>query len=377
MAPIKIGFIGLSSSQSWAVWAHLPYLKNTSKYEIVALCNSSVASAEAAIKTHGLPSTVKAYGTYEDLAADPNVELVVCSIRVDKHYEALLPALKAGKDVFCEWPLASNAAQAEELLKIAKEKGVKTLVGLQAGMSPTVRKVKELLDGGRVGRLLSSSFVGAATLVGESGPEALAYTNDDKSGGNLLTIYAMHSLEGITHAIAPIASFSSHLATVHPVVTLTTATGTPTGATVPRTAPDQVMLHGTLSNPSHTIFSYHLRGGPAFSNSPSTGLSWTLYGTKATILITGPNSFLNIADATSSGFKIEVFEHESGTTEEVVVDGGEWSSEEKGVPLFGRNVARLYEAFADGEKEAVLGWEEAVQRHEFVKSVYEKAGWKR
>ena len=73
MAPIRIGFIGLSSNQSWAVWAHLPYLKDTSKYSIVALCNSSVESAKAAIQAHGLPSGTKAYGSPEDLAADPDV----------------------------------------------------------------------------------------------------------------------------------------------------------------------------------------------------------------------------------------------------------------------------------------------------------------
>ena len=39
--------------------------------------------------------------------------------------------------------------------------------------------------------------------------------------------------------------------------------------------------------------------------------------------------------------------------------GDEWSEDSKGIPVFGRNIARLYEAFADGKKEGVLGWEEA------------------
>jgi predicted dehydrogenase len=151
MAPIKIGFIGLSSSQSWAVWAHLHYLKNNTKYEVVALCNSSLRSAKAAITTHGLPPSTKAYGSPDELAADADVELVVCSVRVDKHYDALMPALKAGKDVFCEWPLAKDAAQAEELVKVAREKGVKTLVGLQAGVSPTLLKLKQIINEGKIG----------------------------------------------------------------------------------------------------------------------------------------------------------------------------------------------------------------------------------
>ncbi len=64
MAPIRVGFLGLSKS-GWAVKAHLPYIKATDKYEIVAVCNSSVESAKEAIKTHSLPESTKAYG-------DPN-----------------------------------------------------------------------------------------------------------------------------------------------------------------------------------------------------------------------------------------------------------------------------------------------------------------
>ena len=64
MAPIRIGFIGLSKS-GWATRAHHPYLKNTDKYQIVAIQNSSVESAKESIKFHGLPETTKAYGNPE------------------------------------------------------------------------------------------------------------------------------------------------------------------------------------------------------------------------------------------------------------------------------------------------------------------------
>ena len=78
MAPIRVGIIGLSPNAvtSWASAAHLPYLvASKGKYEIKALCNSSVESAQAAIKTYKLPSTTKAYGTPQDLANDPDVSI--------------------------------------------------------------------------------------------------------------------------------------------------------------------------------------------------------------------------------------------------------------------------------------------------------------
>jgi len=64
MPPLKVGFIGLSASAttSWAANAHLPYLMTSqSKYTIIALCNSSVAAARAAIEAFKLPVSTKAY----------------------------------------------------------------------------------------------------------------------------------------------------------------------------------------------------------------------------------------------------------------------------------------------------------------------------
>lgn len=66
MAPIRVGFLGLSKS-GWAPNAHLPYLKASPNYEIVALCNSTLESAQEAIKLYKFPSTVKAYGNPQGL----------------------------------------------------------------------------------------------------------------------------------------------------------------------------------------------------------------------------------------------------------------------------------------------------------------------
>jgi predicted dehydrogenase len=65
--PTRVGFIGISANAWWGAAAHLPYLKSNPNYEIVALCNSSVANAEAAIKEFGLGDDCKAYGDVEGL----------------------------------------------------------------------------------------------------------------------------------------------------------------------------------------------------------------------------------------------------------------------------------------------------------------------
>src|ERR1700712_4315373 len=106
MSSIRVGIIGLSAAATgtnWAATAHLPFLLKSPHYTITALCNSSVEAAKKAIVAYELPDTTKAYGNPEDIANDPEVDLVVANTRVDKHAEVLLASLKRGKDVFSEW----------------------------------------------------------------------------------------------------------------------------------------------------------------------------------------------------------------------------------------------------------------------------------
>lgn len=155
--------------------AHLPYLIQSPHYEVTALCNSSVKSAEDSIKRHGLPASTKAYGSPEDIANDPNVDLVVCSVRVDRHYALTMPSIKVGKAVFVEWPLGSSLQQAEEILAAAKESGSKTIVGLQSRPSPFIQKIKNLVETKRVGELLSSNLTYVTGMAGDESPLTIEF----------------------------------------------------------------------------------------------------------------------------------------------------------------------------------------------------------
>ena len=156
MAPIRVGIVGLSSKPgAWATLAHLPRLVSSPNVEIIALCNSSLDSTKAAIEAHNLPPTTKAYSNPADLAADPDVDLFVVSTRVDTHHALALPALAAGKNIYVEWPLAANLADAQELASLAKTQNVRTIIGLQGRVSPTIRTIKSLLDTGRLGQVHS------------------------------------------------------------------------------------------------------------------------------------------------------------------------------------------------------------------------------
>jgi predicted dehydrogenase len=199
MVPIRVALIGLSQAAktSWASTAHLPFLlseRGKKKYQIVALLNSSKEAAIKAIQAYALPDSVKAYGSAEDLAKDDEVDLVVCTTRVDVHYGTIEPSIKAGKDVFVEWPLAENVKRATELRDLARQSGSRTVLGLQGRVAPSVGKVKELVEQGAIGKVLSSTLQ-ANTIYGggNSMSEGLAYFLDKKVGGNPVIIALGHS----------------------------------------------------------------------------------------------------------------------------------------------------------------------------------------
>jgi len=172
--------------------AHLPYLQKSPHYKITALLNSSVENAQKSIEAYDLPTDTKAYGKAEDLANDPNVDLVVVNTRVDKHAEVVLPSVRAGKDVLNEWPLDRNLEVATSLVEAAKQGGL-NLVGLQGRQNPVIQAVKRTIEEGKIGKPLSSTFVGSASNGGAEEGSAVSYFTDREVGGNILTITFGHS----------------------------------------------------------------------------------------------------------------------------------------------------------------------------------------
>jgi predicted dehydrogenase len=127
----------------------------------------------------------------------------------------MLPILQAGKDAYVEWPLASNLQQAEELLAAAQKSGSKTIVGLQARNSPVTLKVKELVESGAIGDILSSEMQNyTGYLGGDSEPPGIDYLSKKEVGGNVFTIPFAHMADPAFFALGQPEDVSALLATV-------------------------------------------------------------------------------------------------------------------------------------------------------------------
>ena len=143
--PIRVGFIGLSTS-GWAVNMLGPSLTQPSMrhlYDLVAVCTRSEASASASAEKQAkeVGHPVKAYHEISSIVADPDIDLIVVSITAKDHKAAVLAAINAGKDFFIEWPAGGRIETTLEIAQAAREKGVKSIVGLQGRHSRFANKV--------------------------------------------------------------------------------------------------------------------------------------------------------------------------------------------------------------------------------------------
>lgn len=122
-----------------------------------AVASRSKNKAEKFAKRFGIPT---AYGSYEELAADQDVDVIYVATPHPFHYENTMMCLEAGKAVLCEKPFAMNAIQAETMISRAREKNCFLMEAMWTRFNPVVVKLREALTNKTVGdiRLLDANF---------------------------------------------------------------------------------------------------------------------------------------------------------------------------------------------------------------------------
>ena len=155
MRKIKWGVLGTADI---ARGQTIPGMQLAEHCELYAVAGRKLEKAKQYQETFGFR---KAYGSYDELLADPEVEAVYIPLPNHIHCEWTVKALKAKKHVLCEKPLALNTAQAEEMFRAAEENGMLLMEAYAYLHSPFVHAVKAELDAGAVGepRYLESAFV--------------------------------------------------------------------------------------------------------------------------------------------------------------------------------------------------------------------------
>ena len=264
---IRVGIIGANANYGWSKRAHLPALLGMPDFELTAVCTSR---PETAAESKAFYGSKLAFHDYTEMANHPEVDIVVVSVSVPAHYGMVAAGLQAGKHVFCEWPLGANTAEAVELANLARAKGVRTLIGLQARGGPALLRLRELVAEGYVGEMLACNMTMFLPGLTQRGADR-AWMADRSKGANSLSIASGHALDIFCHCVGEFRELTAQVS----VQLDQWQTGD--GNTVAVDAPDNVVVSGVLENGAAA--SAHI------ATIPWNGSGWRMevYGSEGTL----------------------------------------------------------------------------------------------
>ena len=343
----RLGIIGANVNYGWTPRAHMPALSNLPEFELAAVCTAHETTAKESAERFG---AALAFHHHREMLRQADLDVVAVSVRVPLHHQLTMDALEAGKHVYTEWPLGANLQEAEEMAALATSRQVHTMVGLQGRCSPMFLTLKELIDDGYVGEVLSChpEQFGSGVLT-------RTWQSDRSLGATTLTIPFGHAIDTMCMCLGEFQEVSAVVSTRVPQWH-----ETDTGRMVDVTSPDNVLVSGTLS------------GGAVVSAQVSivpwhgSGYRLEVYGREGTLVLTSQET------ASIGGVRIMGGKSDSSTLEDIPIPPQHtWVPESvpQGPPF---NIAQLWGRFAaairSGER-AEPDFDTAVTRDKLVDAI--------
>jgi predicted dehydrogenase len=141
---------GILSTADIGVRKVIPGILKAARCEVAAIASRDAETAGSVAARLGIP---KAHGSYEALLADPDIDAVYIPLPNHLHPEWAMAALRAGKHVLCEKPLAMTAADAQRMVDVAHETGRHLMEAFMYRHHPTWLAAMDAIEGGRIGTL--------------------------------------------------------------------------------------------------------------------------------------------------------------------------------------------------------------------------------
>ncbi|MBM3342324.1 MAG: Gfo/Idh/MocA family oxidoreductase [Betaproteobacteria bacterium] len=350
--PLRVGMIGAGGR--WGPRAHVPALLNgVPQAQLFALCTAHADTAQAAADKFGIK---RAYGSDAALHADKEVEAALVAVRVPAHYALTKTALEAGKHVYCEWPLGATTQEAEELAALARRNNLRTMVGLQRRASPAYLYLRELIEQGYVGQVLSVHLSQMGSGVLQRPPDRI-WQRDVTLGANTLTITFGHSIDALCMVVGELTEVSALVSTQVPQWF-----ETGTNRYVDVTSPDNIMIQGrtaggALVNAYVGVHPFH-----------GSGYRFEIYGKQGTLMMVGGGE---AGEETKR--KIMGGKKDDKTLQELPVpEKFKWVPEAVRGSGAGYDVGQMWVNFANGIRTGqanVADFDHAVRRHRLLDAI--------
>lgn len=184
MKKVKVGIIGAGNISSF----HIAGYKALENVELYAVCDINEQRAVNCAEAHGFQHVFTDYNEMLKLA---DLDAVSVCTWNSVHAPASIAALKAGKHVLCEKPMAMNAAEAREMEQAAADAGKLLMIGFVRRFGNDARVLKDFIDSGMMGDI----YFGKASYLRRAGSPGGWFSNKALSGGGPLIDLGVHVID--------------------------------------------------------------------------------------------------------------------------------------------------------------------------------------
>lgn len=158
---LRLGVIGAGDFSN----QHLDGIASADNAVAVAICDADIQKAKWQAERYGVPNICK---DYEELLARDDIDAITMPLPDQLHAEVAIAAMRAGKHVLCEKPMALHIDECKEMIKVSKETGKVLMVGQIGRYTPAFLEAKKLYESGAIGELslIESEYAHDYTWIG-------------------------------------------------------------------------------------------------------------------------------------------------------------------------------------------------------------------
>jgi len=218
--PIRIGLVGSSGFMAKAhsnAFHTIPYIYNNETYvpQLVMVGGTTAEKAAASAERSGFSRSCVGY---REIVESSDIDVVDVCVSDALHKEVTLEALKHGKHVLCEKPMALNAGDALEMLNAAKKAGVKAMTGFNYRFISAVVLARNLIKSGKMGKVyhFNGSYLQDVGYAEDTPFEKLWYAQGSKGSGVSLGI-GCHLIDMARFLVGDITEVSGMMANYTPL----------------------------------------------------------------------------------------------------------------------------------------------------------------
>jgi predicted dehydrogenase len=205
---VGYGFIGKVHTYSYK---NIPFYYRDPPCEVklVGVCTSRSETAKEAMEQGGFSF---ATADYRELLDRDDIQIINCCLPNYLHKDVVINALKAGKHVCCEKPLALNLKEAKEIYEVAKNSRVKHQITFQNRFIPAIMRAKQLIEEGNIGEIFSFRGVHLHSSCVTQKSQAYSWkVESEKVGGGVLVDLGSHLIDLTRYLIGEFKSVNGYV----------------------------------------------------------------------------------------------------------------------------------------------------------------------